>query len=553
MTKAGARDNAGTGDDFTRYYSTFAKEDLETIVGLYADMFQHLSYAEADFKTEARAILGEYNKNSADPLEKLFEVQRDRFYPGPHLQTHHDGVHQRHREHAERVRLLEDVLRAVVPPAVHDRHRRRRRDAGAGAADGREVLGRLEGRAARSPRRIPKEPAPNGPLYVHVPWASDTLPWVTVGFPGPAFDETSKESAAMEILGSIFFGQTSDLYKKLVVTEQKVDQLEVDVPSSFDPSLFTVLARVKNGADTPYVRDQILAAVARARASLVPADRLADAQVVRSLFVCPRHRQHRARRRGRVAVRRRTSARIRRSTTTTARWSRSTPADLQSAARKYFDDRGLIVATLSRDPLPAGIERAPSLASLEAQPRAASGAGGDVPLVLQKSLLPQLDVKLLFTVGSAHDPAGKEGLAALTAAMLTRAGSKTMTIDQIDAALYPTAASFTGRTDKEMTTLTGLVHRDQWQKVLPIVLPQLLDQGWRQEDFDARQDAAAQRARAGSPLEQRRGAREGAAADEHLSRHAVRPRRARHRRRPQRHHAGRCEGASRGRCTPGPT
>src|SRR4249920_2853912 len=51
MTKAGARDNAGTGDDFTRYYSTFAREDLETIIGLYADMFQHLSYAEADFKT----------------------------------------------------------------------------------------------------------------------------------------------------------------------------------------------------------------------------------------------------------------------------------------------------------------------------------------------------------------------------------------------------------------------------------------------------------------------------------------------------------------------
>src|SRR5580765_8893502 len=70
MAKAGARDNAGTGDDSTRYYSTFAKEDLETTLQVYADMFQNLSYAEADFKTEARAILGEYNKNSAEPLEK---------------------------------------------------------------------------------------------------------------------------------------------------------------------------------------------------------------------------------------------------------------------------------------------------------------------------------------------------------------------------------------------------------------------------------------------------------------------------------------------------
>ena len=34
MRKAGARDNASTGDDFTRYYSTFAKEDLDTVLGL---------------------------------------------------------------------------------------------------------------------------------------------------------------------------------------------------------------------------------------------------------------------------------------------------------------------------------------------------------------------------------------------------------------------------------------------------------------------------------------------------------------------------------------
>src|SRR5262245_57991738 len=68
MSSAGARDNASTADDFTRYYSTFAKEDLNTVLATYADMFQNLAYSESDFKTEARAILGEYNKNSAQPL-----------------------------------------------------------------------------------------------------------------------------------------------------------------------------------------------------------------------------------------------------------------------------------------------------------------------------------------------------------------------------------------------------------------------------------------------------------------------------------------------------
>src|SRR5262245_49712627 len=77
LTRTGARQNAFTTDDFTNYHTTFAKEDLETVLEIEADRFQNLSYPEAVFKTEARAVLGEYNKNSANPVTKLFEVMRD--------------------------------------------------------------------------------------------------------------------------------------------------------------------------------------------------------------------------------------------------------------------------------------------------------------------------------------------------------------------------------------------------------------------------------------------------------------------------------------------
>jgi zinc protease len=103
---------------------------------------------------------------------------------------------------------------------------------------------------------------------------------------------------------------------------------------------------------------------------------------------------------------------------------------------------------------------------------------------MQKSVLPQINAKLLFAVGSAHDPKGKEGLASLTAAMMTGAGSRAMTIDQINAALHPTAGSFTSRADREMTTFTAIIHRDQWRKLFDVALPQLLDPGWRAEDFE---------------------------------------------------------------------
>src|SRR5690242_9023906 len=126
-----------------------------------------------------------------------------------------------------------------------------------------------------------------------------------------------------------------------------------------------------------------------------------------------------------------------------------TPADMQAVARKHFTDDGLLVTTLPKDALPPGIGQAPARAAVgrAAAWRAAApaatpaparpAAGGDAsgPVIVQKSVLPQLEVKRVFDVGSPHDPTAKEGVAALTAAMIQRAGSKAMTVDQIGAAL----------------------------------------------------------------------------------------------------------------------
>jgi zinc protease len=499
MTKAGARDNAGTGDDSTHYYATFAKEDLETIVSVYADMFQHLSFSEADFKTEARAILGEYNKNSADPLEKLFEVQREKFYRShtykhttmgfikdienmPNEYAYSKVFFDRwYRPQFTTVIIAGDVVPERVLPIVE-----------------KYWGGWKSGSAA--PAAIPPEPPPAGPQYAHVPWASETLPWVSVAFPGPAFNENGKDSAAVAMLGTLAFGETSDLYKKLVVAEQKVDELAVDVPSSFDPSLFTVFARVKNVGDTVYVRDQILATFAKAVAGeVVSSEKLTEAKA-NTRYSLARTIDSSER----VAAVLSSYTAYKRSYQTVNNFYRTldslAPDDLTATARKFFTNRGLMVTTLSKDALPVGIEKS-SLLPHTSDLRSGVGKVRDALLVepadplpvsrmidsqvvLQKSASPLLNIKLLFGAGSSHDPVGKEGLAALTAAMLTDAGSKRLTIDEIEELLYPIAGSFSPRADKEMVVLTGIVHRDNWRRFLNIVLPQLLDPGWRPEDFD---------------------------------------------------------------------
>jgi zinc protease len=482
MSKAGARENASTGDDRTTYYASFAKEHLEEVVSLYADIFQHLSYSESDFKTEARAILGEYNKNSADPTEKLLEVQRDHFY-------------QRHTYKHTTMGFIKDIEdmpnQYEYSKLFFSRWYRPEKTAMivAGDVNPDEVF-KLVDKYWSSWKRgdfqvdIPAEPPSKAPVYAHVDWQSNTLPWVTVAFRGPAFSDSQPDAAAVSTLLDLEFGQTSDLYKRLVEQEQKVDQLFVFEGGNVDPSLFTVFARVKNMNDAVYVRDEILKTFGKARDVAEPADRVEEAKsaarysLVRTLDNTESITETLAE-----------FVQFHRSYNTINNFYRVqaalTPQDLQNVARKYVRDENLVVTTLSKEPMSAAMATLPALASLVAKPASPASA---IQVISQKSLVPQVEIKLLFNTGSANDPAGKEGLATLAASMITDAGSKAMRIDEINKALYPMAGSFGSDVDKDMTTLTLSVHKDNGKRFLDTVLPQLLTPGFRQDDFDRLRD-----------------------------------------------------------------
>jgi len=70
------------------------------------------------------------------------------------------------------------------------------------------------------------------------------LPILAVAYKGDAFDPANKMVAASYLLGNLAFGQTSDLYKQLVIREQKVQALEPDFGFNRDPKLLTIFAMV---------------------------------------------------------------------------------------------------------------------------------------------------------------------------------------------------------------------------------------------------------------------------------------------------------------------
>ncbi len=96
---------------------------------------------------------------------------------------------------------------------------------------------------------------------------------------------------------------------------------------------------------------------------------------------------------------------------------------------------------------------------------------------------PLVSLRLVFMSGAASDPKGKEGVAALTAAMLAQGGTRTMTYDQIVEAMYPMATSFGWQIDKEMTVFTGATHIDNLDKYYGLISQMLLDPGFREDDF----------------------------------------------------------------------
>ncbi|HTS02837.1 MAG TPA: pitrilysin family protein, partial [Thermoanaerobaculia bacterium] len=483
VTRSGARQNAYTTDDFTNFHTTFPKEDLETMLKIEADRFQNLAYTESVFKTEARAVLGEYNKNSANPVQKLYEVMRDAAF---HVHTYQhttmgflkdieDMPNQFaysktffarwYRPENTTIIVAGDVTPAEVIPLVT------------------KYWGAWK--KGPPPLAVPQEPPAKGPVTAHVPWPSDTLPWVAVAFHGPAFSETRKDLPALEALFDLSFGPTSDLYKKLVDKEQKVDAFEPDVEIHEDPELVGVFARLKQGTDPVYVRDQILATVASLRETPVDAKRLAELKsnarygLVRGLDDTERIAGLLAR-----------FVRLRRSYGTINEYYRLvaslTPADLEAAAKTYLTDANLVLTTLSKDAMPEAMAKVPALATFVA---AKSAPGPEIAWIAQPSPLPRLEVKLVFAAGSAHDPAGKEGLAALTARMIADGGSQDMRIDEIRKALFPVAATFGAGVDRELTVFTGVVHEDAWKTFADVALPQLATPGFREEDFRRLRDA----------------------------------------------------------------
>jgi len=480
LQTTGASQNAFTSDDLTNYHTLFAKEDLETWIKLEADRFQHLSYAEGEFKTEARAVLGEYNKNSANPIQKLIEAQRDAAFQ----------VHTYKHTTMGFLKDIEDMPNQFAYSKAFFQRWYKPENVTvvvAGDVEPAATFAMVEKhfgpwkRGTAKPPLIPAEPEPKAPVTVHVPWDSPTLPYVSLAFHSPArFSTSSREGMALGYVADLLFGPRSELYQRLVVREQKVDQLFAMGGTSKDPGLFTLAARVKKAEDMAAVREALLETCAQARALPFSRTRLEESKAEDRLSLARRLDSTNA-----VAG---YAARL-------LSYDRDpsvleklpalrdavTTEDLTAIARATFRDVNRVETTLTHGPLPAGYAaayegveaRAAKLAELPKLPLLEQRAPGS----------PLVNLRVSFRVGSLHDPVGKEGLAQLTAAMVTDAATRQRSLPELAKAAGATGGRLGALVDKERTSFTLNVPTAKAAEALELALEQLLETGFTESDF----------------------------------------------------------------------
>ena len=480
IKNAGGDQNAYTSSDLTNYYTNFTTDDLEKLIEVEADRFQNLSYSAEQFRTEALAVKGEYLKNYSNPLLKGFERLSDLAYdqhPYGHTTMGYLADIEAMPDQMDYAktffaRWYRPEYASVI--IVGDVNPSRTLD----------LIEKYWGDWKRGDYHveIPVEPPLPGPRYEHMKWEGPTLPYLINAWRGPAFGTDDRETPALMLLAEIYFGQTSDLYQKLVVRERLSDQFFAQPPLNVDPGLFAIGARLTDAEHAATVTAAIQETLLRARTEPLSVEKLAEAKsrVKYGFANTLNSASSIAATLARFVAYERDIETLNRLYT---QFDQVTPQDIVDLANRVFTDTNRASLSISNEAALPGANGFGSLDTLAKNANEQAAKPSTIPLLEQPSDSPLIDVALIFHTGAAFDPPGKKGLAWLTASMLANGGTAKRSYAEIQQAFYPMASGLIAQTDKEMVKFAGTVHRDNAATWVGLVREMLAEPGFRDDDF----------------------------------------------------------------------
>ncbi len=254
-TKMGAFRNASTWADQTAYYLVANSEYLEKVMDIESDRFQNLKYSEADFRTEAGAILGEYQQGAREPQRWLNEKVRETVFR-KHTYRHtvigfEADVRAMPKAYDYSLTFYERFYRPenTVLVLAGDFDMARTKD-----LVKKYYSGWKPGYKAPA---IEPEPPQTAAIEKTVQYPGRTLPIISVNYRAPAWDGSSRDGAALEVFGQVAFGPNSALYRKLVLEERRVQSLFASFGLSRDPYVVSIQAMVNDPKDVEAIEAEI--------------------------------------------------------------------------------------------------------------------------------------------------------------------------------------------------------------------------------------------------------------------------------------------------------
>jgi len=273
LKEMGADSNAFTTDDWTNYYIVGPSSRLEKMMDLESDRFINLQYSEPAFRTEALAILGEYNKSASSPFFPMFEKLRALAF-NKHTYAHTTmgfladikampDEYEYSRQFFDRFYRPSNVKVLVV-----------------GDVEPQKVFSLAEKyysgwKAGYEGVEIEAEPPQTEKRTAQIDWPVPTRPHLLLGWHVPAFDAATPDSAALDLISQLLFSENAPLYQDLVVNRQLVDFIAGDAERHRDPYLFTVITRMRSAEAAPKVKAAIQQAFEKLKTEPVDPERLA--------------------------------------------------------------------------------------------------------------------------------------------------------------------------------------------------------------------------------------------------------------------------------------
>jgi zinc protease len=269
----GAGANANTWLDRTVYHMTGNAGMLEKMFELEADRFMYLNYPVPDFKVEAGAVKGEYTKNFASQYRQIGEAIQDTAFDY-HTYKHttmgfFDDIVDMPNQYEYSLEFYKKFYRPEYTTILV---------VGDVAARQVEALAnKYFGKWERGNHvaEIPVEPEQTETRYVHIQ-NPGFIPMLSMNFKTPAYNDTSRDVAALSIISDLLFSDRSDLYKDLVVERQIALNVSGSYFLTVDPYLYTMSATTRNEENLQDIKVAIDAAIQKLQTE--PVDSLLLAQ-----------------------------------------------------------------------------------------------------------------------------------------------------------------------------------------------------------------------------------------------------------------------------------